>query len=416
MHKPRFALTRYKLDIDDLLPLVMILIVFIIASFEAFFMPNGGTVVIDRYIPVPPLAGLLSEASLFLFESTPVGWNFLGVLFGLVMLKGFYILTKSMFGKTSVAVCGTLLFGFDFTRFIQTHFAAIDVYAVAFTILSYIFIYRYLAQEGDARFRKSVLPLALSGVFFGLAIASGPTAIYIGIGLVAVCVIRLFIVWRHGLENKLPGFGWTLLKTIVCALLFLGVVPVLIYILSYIAQIRGISANMLLDPGFYSRVWTHHSSVMAQYVSNNKWSLVVFGNPVVWWGGFMAIIAMVICTIKLRDGRALFILVGFLAQFLSWIILSRTAFIDHYFQSVVFLALALASVINAMLDRGKTQKKKKLQYGQGRAHWRPKHAVYALTAGAGVVFAMFYPAFIGLDLPEWYYRYFLRWFPNMWPF
>jgi len=407
LHKPRLTFTRHRVGIEDLLPIVLILIVFIVASFEAFFMPNGA-LFLQRHMALPPLSMLLSGASLFLFNSTPVGWSFLGVLFGLVMLKGFYILLKSMFGKIPVAVFGTLLFGFDLTRFVQTHTAAIDAYAVAFSVFSYIFIYRYVSREGDAPFRKSVVPLALSGVFFGLAIASGPTAIYGGIGLVAVCVIRLFIVWRHRMEDKLPGFGWHLVKTLICAVLFLGVVPVIIYVLSYISSER-MAINSLWDPGLYSRVWDHYTAVTAQNAALNKWSLVTFGNPVVWWGGFLAIIAMAVRAITRRDGNALFILAGFLAQLLGWVIFSQTAFIDHYFQSSVFFALALAAVINAMLERGVAKT-------QGQKKWRPLQAVYAIIAGAGATFVIFYPAMIGLALPEWYFRYFLRWFPNMWPF
>ena len=44
--------------------------------------------------------------------------------------------------------------------------------------------------------------------------------------------------------------------------------------------------------------------------------------------------------------------------------------------------------------------------------WKP--AVYGVTGGAVVLYAMFYPVLVGLQIPEWYAACFLRWFPS-WP-
>ena len=46
---------------------------------------------------------------------------------------------------------------------------------------------------------------------------------------------------------------------------------------------------------------------------------------------------------SLRDRTALFILVGYLAQLLPWVFVTRVVFEYHYFPSSVFLVLALAA-------------------------------------------------------------------------
>jgi dolichyl-phosphate-mannose--protein O-mannosyl transferase len=90
-----------------------------------------------------------------------------------------------------------------------------------------------------------------------------------------------------------------------------------------------------------------------------------------------------------------------LSQLVPWLLVSRIVFIYHYFPSTLFLILAIAHVMNTVLERG---------YG------RYKAAVYGFTTSAGALFAMFYPALTGAPAPEWYFKYFLRWIPGAWPF
>ena len=63
-----------------------------------------------------------------------------------------------------------------------------------------------------------------------------------------------------------------------------------------------------------------------------------------------------------------------------------------------FLCFALAYVCNDLAQSGR--------------RWKP--AVYSLTAGAVGLYALFYPELIGLQVPTWFTRTFLRWFSS-WP-
>ena len=84
----------------------------------------------------PPLGKVFIALSIHVFGMNPFGWRFIGALFGVLMLLILYVFIKNMFGKTMVATCGTLLFGFDFMRFVQTRIATIDTYAVLFCIIN----------------------------------------------------------------------------------------------------------------------------------------------------------------------------------------------------------------------------------------------------------------------------------------
>jgi dolichyl-phosphate-mannose--protein O-mannosyl transferase len=112
-------------------------------------------------------------------------------------------------------------------------------------------------------------------------------------------------------------------------------------------------------------------------------------------------IFMVVRVVKNNDGKALFILIGYLSQILPWIAVSRIVFIYHYFPSTLFLILALAHIFNTIIERR-----------QGRY----KQAIYGFTAAAGALFVVFYPALTGVLMPQWYFNYLIRWIPDFWPF
>ena len=385
----------------------------------------------------PPLGKVIIAASVNTFGMTPFGWRFIGAVLGVVMLLVMYIFIKNIFGNTIVATCATLLFGFDFMRFVQTRIATIDTYGVLFILLAYFFMYRYVTTPTDAPFRKSLVPLALSGVAFGLGCASKWIVVYAGVGLAVIYTIRLVQLAKHYNENGMNGLGSYITKTILYSVLFYGFVPFAIYYLSYIPFAAGLGwvmdAGSFFDPGFHrgysSIVWenqlwmfSYHSELVAEHPFSSTWwqwilnsrpilyvnnhfdnmrsTFSAFGNPIVWWGGFIAMIVMVVRVAKYHDGKALFILIGYLSQLVPWIPVSRLVFIYHYFPSTLFLVLAFAHLFNTIIERA-----------------QPKHkvAVYGYTAVAGALFAKFYPGLTGIPMSHAYFN-FLRWFPGHWSY
>ncbi|MGN1004417.1 MAG: phospholipid carrier-dependent glycosyltransferase, partial [Oscillospiraceae bacterium] len=120
----------------------------------------------------PPLGKLIISLGISLFGMTPFGWRFMGTLFGVLMVPLLYVFLKNLFGKTVVALCGTALFTFDFMHLTQTRIATIDSYGVFFILAMFFFLYRYLALPAGTPFRKCALPLFLSGLMFGIGVAS----------------------------------------------------------------------------------------------------------------------------------------------------------------------------------------------------------------------------------------------------
>ena len=105
--------------------------------------------------------------------------------------------------------------------------------------------------------------------------------------------------------------------------------------------------------------------------------------------------------VRRRCARALFIVIGYLAQLVPWFFIGRITFAYHYFPSVLFLILALCYVFYSLSEQ------------EELIAWKP--AMYAITAGAAALYALFYPVLVGIQIPSWYGTCLLRWLPS-WPF
>lgn len=384
----------------------------------------------------PPLGKIIIGIGIRLFGMNPFGWRFMGTLFGVLMLPFMYVFLKNLFGKTLIAACGTTLFAFDFMHFVQTRIATIDTYGVFFILGMFFFMYRYIAQDYEAPFWKTAPPLFFSGLFFGLGAASKWVVIYGGAGLAVLWLIRQILRGRHYIKSGRGGeFLRYELDTVLFSVLSFIIVPGVIYTLSYIPYglARGMSVGegMLLNGDYYKIIidnqkfmFGYHSKLVAEHPYESPWfswlfnirpilyyleylpdgrksAFGAFGNPVLWWGGLIAIIYVFTDFFKKRGGRALFIIIGYLSQLGPWIAVSRIVFIYHYFPSTLFLVLALCYCFNEMYEKGK-------------GHYR--RAILLYTASALALFAVFYPVLTGLAVPQWYTTNFLRWIPEAWPF
>ena len=128
-------------------------------------------------------------------------------------------------------------------------------------------------------------------------------------------------------------------------------------------------------------------------------SFGAFLNPMLCWGGLLALFVLFYRAVFRRDGDAGFILVGYLAQLLPWVLVTRLTFEYHYFPCSVFLVLGLAYVFRLMEDKA-------------------DHAIFyldAFTAVSAILFVVFYPALSGMRVDNAAASQLLGWLPT-WPF
>ena len=370
----------------------------------------------------PPLGKEIIGLGIRLFGMTPFGWRFMGTLFGVLMLPILYVFLKRMTRSSAIAGCATVIFAFDFMHFVQTRIATIDTYSVFFILLMYLFMWRFVSG-GKWRY------LALSGVFFGLGAASKWTCIYAGAGLAVIWLVYWITQARR------PRFAARFIANCGFCLVFFVAVPLVIYYLSYYhyGTARGLEGGvgMFFTRDYFDIVWDnqvymweYHSDLVSTHPYASRWyqwlvdarpilyyleyfedgttksAFGAFMNPLFCWAGLIAIFANALFIFKDRDGKAAFIVIGYLAQLLPWVLVTRLTFAYHYFPSEVFLILALANVWSRLREAA-------LPY------WRRN--MYALTGASAALFAAFYPVLTGLRTPIWYTRSLLKWFPS-WPF
>ena len=361
----------------------------------------------------PPLGKIIISIGIALFGMTPFGWRFSGTLFGVLMLPVIYIFAKRLFGGKAVPAACTLVLTSDFMHFVQTRIATIDTYAVFFILLMYLFMYGFITT-GSRR------ELALSGIFFGIGAASKWTCIYAGAGL---AVIWFIYVIREARAQRLDMRGfWKLCGFCV---IFFVVIPCLIYYFAYIpyGTARGISPfsaeylRMVLDNQSY--MFNYHSGIVAEHPYSSRWyqwvldirpilyyleyfddgthsSFGAFLNPALCWGGLLSLFVLIYTAIFRRDRCAGFILLGYLAQLIPWMFVTRITFEYHYFPCSVFLVLSLGYCFNLMRHNLR--------------HW--KWYVSGFVTLSIALFVMFYPALSGKPVAA---TGLLSWLPT-WPF
>jgi len=213
----------------------------------------------------PPLGKLIISVGIMMFGMAPFGWRFMGALFGVLMVPVLYIFLKNLFGRTPVALCGTALFTFDFMHLVQTRIATIDTYGVFFILVSYYFMYRYLAVPAGQKLRRYIPPLFWSGLFWGVGCASKWTVVYAGVGLALLWLLGMVFKagdWQEAEHEsrlaaappelrqevtdamfqeapppwerpQIPSFAVHAVGTVLFSVLFFVLIPVCIYTASY---------------------------------------------------------------------------------------------------------------------------------------------------------------------------------------
>ena len=235
--------------------------------------------------------------------------------------------------------------------------------------------------------------------------------------------------FRFAGEKKaaLRPFG----RNVLFCLVFFVLVPALIYYAAYYPYgaakgLGGLGAyfkadylKTVLDNQGY--MFRYHSGVNATHPYSSRWyqwmldvrpilyyldyngsarsSFGAFVNPVLCWAGLAGLFVLGWCAFVRRDRKALFLLLGYLAQLVPWIFISRVTFEYHYFPCSVFLVLTLGYVFSLLRENV--------------GSWRT--AVWGLTALNAAVFILFYPALWGAELNTKTATLLYRWLPT-WPF
>lgn len=373
---------------------------------------------VDAYENTHPTLGkLIITASISVFGMNPFGWRFAGALFGVLMLPIFYHILKRLFGKSSLAAAGLILFAFDFMHFTQTRIATIDTYAVFFILLMYDAMLVFIQKDFMKSSIKSLLvPLLLSGIFMGMGAAAKWTCIYGAVGL-AVLLFAKFITSYRGAKDKSACMKRITELCLWCVLFFITI-PFAIYFAAFLPlttlphNVNNIFGSFV---GYQTHMFSYHSGLVAEHYFASPWyewpldlrdiwyvntslnsatgeisSIACLGNPLLWWCGLVGLVAAIGFFVKERRQALGFLLTGFGAVYLPWVLVPRLTFVYHYFTAVPFIIMALMYCIKRMSAVGLWAR----PVGKLKITWSVVLLWGFVAVNLGM-FALFYPVISG---------------------
>jgi len=346
---------------------------------------------------------------------------------------------------------------------------------VFFIMLMYLFMYIYWEQNYNRQSMiKTLVPLALCGIAFGLGAATKWLCLYAGVGLAVLLAMQMarryreYRYARHALladektrvmdekkrtylEDILNGYARRVTITLLWCVLFFVVVPLAIYYLSYIPYMRVADSpyDFARILGNQEYMFNYHSGLVPEtaHPFASEWyrwpinyrpvflfmgqgypdgvmsSMSTMGNPLIWWGGLLSMLALLV--IRINKGpfgkRAWFLTAALLSQYLPWVIIPRETYIYHFFATVPFMILLMGMLAGFIIERTEKMPERDIRMFGSRvtATWRPSLAgkipVFIFLAACLALFIMFYPVTTGVPVLREYSDTYLRWL-DTWPF
>ena len=320
-----------------------------------------------------PLVGKeLIGLGMALFGDNSLGWRAMSALFGTLGLfaamRAMWFASCSRFASLATGI----LIATAFPLFLQSRIAMLDVFMVGLTLAGYWAVAGAVRENETGRAR-----LALAGIAFGLAMAAKwnavPLAMVPGIAFAAVRVResgrRFFTATRAA-----PVAGVALWE----AALWLGVLPLLIYWLTYVPAMFyaqeplaptgfvGLTAKMIhlqdevVQPHPYQSVWYQWIFdirpiwYLYERADGAQRGILMVGNPLTMLLGLAGLVwaGVVGFTEDRRDALAVFVL--YVVALATWVVSTKPVqFYYHYLLPSCFLLGALALALAEMWNRGR---------------------------------------------------------------
>ena len=353
----------------------------------------------------PPLGNWLVGIGIRLFGFDEFGWRIGSALAGTLTVALLYVLVRRLLAShatsaaaTAGAVAAAALLAVDPLHLVQSRVAMLDSFVTLFVVAVVLCAVRDGSRQrddegNDARVRGWLRRLTLgrpwrlaTGLSLGAAAAVKWSGAYVALGIVV-----LLVVWEVVAAGRLAaeggrttgwraGLGAAVRRELLPSLVLLGLVPLIVYVASYTGRVDGdLLAVPWREGSFWRGVADHQVAMLRFHIGlggdhpyqSPAWSwlllkrpvaysfaidsglyreVLAIGNPLAWWAGAVALLAVVIGWA--RNGAGAFrpepiLLAGALATYLPWLILSGSrsqVFIWYLLPSIPFLYGALGLV------------------------------------------------------------------------
>lgn len=301
----------------------------------------------------PLFAKSLIALGMLLFGDNAFGWRFFSTLAGAGTVVAVFAIGWQLFGRARPALTAALLTMFNFTVYIQARIAMLDGYAAAL-VLGGIAV---LIAAARAPGRRGWGWLALGGMLLGLATG----AKWIAAPFLGYAAFAVFWRWRRGSQRRarMPALG--VLGASAIAAYFATFAPAFFY------RLNPLTLATLLP--FQFVMWQQQTLPLAPHPYQSPWwswpfdwrpiwylyervdgaqrGILMIGNPVVMWGGLLAVVACLYAGIVKRSSPMLVVALLWLGSFGVWALIpKRIGFFYYYYLPSILLCLAIAGALD----------------------------------------------------------------------
>jgi dolichyl-phosphate-mannose-protein mannosyltransferase len=383
----------------------------------------------------PPLGKWLIGIGIQLFGYNSFGWRIVCAIAGTLTIALLYVLARKLLGSTLGAGFCTALFAFDFLQFVQSRTSMLDVFVPLFGVAATLFIVydrdrllRDLSFGEDVDGHEDRLRAKQTRIFdrpwriAAGACAGAATACKWSGGFVLIAVIVLSVAWEVG-ARRAEGPPHPFLRMLneegASIILWLGVLPIAVYMLTYVGRLDGSLLAWPWTQGSWLRAWWdrqlymeafHHNLTAQHSYESPAWSWLLLkrpvsyyftttaggkydeifasGNPFVWWATIPALIYVAIAWVRSRNfaNPEGLILTGFVLTYAPWLLpqLGRPAiFLFYLLPTLPFMYLALGYVA--------------VRIGHS---WEARTARALFVFGTVGLFAFYYPLLAAVAIPQ----------------
>ena len=360
----------------------------------------------------PPLAKLLMAAGMAVFGNDVIGARVSAAAAGTFCIPLLFVTVRTLSGSRVASTAAAFLLSLDFLHLVMSRLALIDIFALAFGLASLLALTRDHVRDRSTsqRFRRPFMGVA--GALAGAAVASK----WSGLSFVALTIVLTVAWgWKERAASGPRAVDRLVLEEgppIVC---YLFVLPALIYLLAYVPGTTRVPSLVQAGSDWPVAVareqramaeWHSGYSVMTPYRSSPAewWSLrsplplhvdaaggrevriKAMGNPLVWWGGAVAVAVLLVRLVLGRARKlALVAVAGIALTYVPYLAFGgfRSTFFYYFLPTVPFVVVAVGEVTSEAW----------------RTRWG-RFAVGVVAAAVVGLFAFFYPVLAGVPLND----------------
>ncbi|MBC7537392.1 MAG: glycosyltransferase family 39 protein [Bacteriovorax sp.] len=287
----------------------------------------------------PPLAKIIIAQGILLLGDNPMGWRMMSSLFGALTLAGIYLWSLNLFASQRSALFAAIITAANQMLFVQSRIAMLDTFMAAFLVwAAYTFSFWW-------RHREKNYVLFLSSFFFGLATATKWFSV-MPMGVVGLLLLVAFFKDKKVRLSAVIGF--ILIAFITYAITFypnnfLHAQFVIWESQQRVTGTHPYASSWWTWPLQIRPIWYSYEAINGSDLIR---PVILIGNPLIIWGGIIALFYCGWLAFAKRSSVAREVLLAYLVCLFSWAIVPRKlAFFYYYYPAALMLSLVLTKAL-----------------------------------------------------------------------